>query len=77
MHTQTIYHNAIYHLQMKGNVPTKNKTNKALGRWVSTQRANYKKYKKGEWEKLPRMDRDQFERRIRRLEAIGFPWKAN
>ena len=61
-------------MNAKGNVPTKNKTNRALGRWVSTQRANYKKFNRGESHNQPRMDREEFERRIRRLDAIGFTW---
>ena len=59
---------------MKGNVPTKNKTNRALGRWISTQRANYKKFKKGECTPNRRTDWEEMERRIQRLEAIGFVW---
>jgi hypothetical protein len=59
---------------MKGNVPTKNKSNRALGRWVSTQRSNYKNLKKGESPKHPRMNRQELERRIRRLNGIGFAW---
>eukprot|EP00535_Pseudo-nitzschia_heimii_P007334 CAMPEP_0197179274 /NCGR_PEP_ID=MMETSP1423-20130617/4287_1 /TAXON_ID=476441 /ORGANISM="Pseudo-nitzschia heimii, Strain UNC1101" /LENGTH=511 /DNA_ID=CAMNT_0042629165 /DNA_START=407 /DNA_END=1942 /DNA_ORIENTATION=- len=56
------------------NVPTKNKANRALGRWVSTQRANYKKSSNGESHQQPRMDCVEFTRRIRRLDAIGFTW---
>jgi hypothetical protein len=57
-----------------GNVPTKNKTNKALGRWVSTQRSNYKKYCKGEGTLRPKTENDEMDRRIRMLNAIGFNW---
>ena len=49
-------------------VPTKYKENTALGRWVSTQRAEYKKYQEGQ-EKTS-MNEDK----IRRLEEIGFAW---
>lgn len=59
---------------MQGNVPTKKRSNRALGRWVSTQRSNYKKFKNGESPKHPRMDRQELERRIRRLDGIGFAW---
>ncbi|KAG7352759.1 helicase domain protein [Nitzschia inconspicua] len=55
-------------------VPTKNKKNRALGRWVSTQRSNYKKYKKGVGTLRPKTDEEEMERRIRCLEGIGFKW---
>ena len=48
-------------------VPTKYKEDTALGRWVSTQRAEYKKYSEGD---LSAMTIDK----IRRLEAVGFAW---
>jgi len=48
-------------------VPTKYKENSALGRWISTQRAEYKKYCEGE---KSNMTADK----IRRLESIGFAW---
>jgi len=48
-------------------VPTKYKQNTALGRWVSTQRAEYKKYCEGE---KSNMTPDK----IRRLEEVGFAW---
>lgn len=57
-----------------GDVPTKNKKNRALGRWVSTQRSNYKKYKLGTGMLRPKTDEDEMERRIRCLEGIGFKW---
>ena len=60
----------LYH-EHQANVPTKNKTNRALGRWVSSQRANYKAWKEGEY---GRIDPEEIERRIKRLEAIGFAW---
>ncbi|KAL7531259.1 hypothetical protein ACHAXR_003939 [Thalassiosira sp. AJA248-18] len=49
-------------------VPTKYKDNTALGRWVSTQRAEYKKYQ--ERQARTAMNADK----IRRLESIGFAW---
>merc|ERR1712087_293637 len=49
-------------------VPTKYKENTALGRWVSTQRSEYKKYREGK--KRTSMNPDK----IRRLESIGFAW---
>lgn len=49
-------------------VPTKYKENTALGRWVSTQRAEYKKYQEGQAKTSMNADK------IRRLESIGFAW---
>eukprot|EP00585_Thalassiosira_rotula_P004067 CAMPEP_0196141100 /NCGR_PEP_ID=MMETSP0910-20130528/8772_1 /TAXON_ID=49265 /ORGANISM="Thalassiosira rotula, Strain GSO102" /LENGTH=745 /DNA_ID=CAMNT_0041402137 /DNA_START=124 /DNA_END=2361 /DNA_ORIENTATION=- len=49
-------------------VPTKYKDNTALGRWVSTQRAEYKKYQEGQAKTSMNTDK------IRRLESIGFAW---
>lgn len=48
-------------------VPTKFKEDTALGRWVSTQRSEYKKYTEGE----PTAMTDE---KIKRLEKIGFAW---
>eukprot|EP00985_Skeletonema_marinoi_P016979 scaffold9241_cov135-Skeletonema_marinoi.AAC.2 len=48
-------------------VPTKYKENTALGRWVSTQRAEYKTFCKGEKSSLTA-------EKIRRLDSIGFAW---
>mmetsp|Transcript_26190 Transcript_26190/g.53347 ORF Transcript_26190/g.53347 Transcript_26190/m.53347 type:complete len:548 (-) Transcript_26190:377-2020(-) len=48
--------------------PTKYKENTALGRWVSSQRAEYKKFCEGDLKTS--MNRDK----IRRLESIGFAW---
>ena len=59
---------------LAGNVPTKNKSNKALGRWVSTQRSNYKKFKKSGSIAQSRMDREEMEKRIRKLNGISFTW---
>ena len=53
-------------------VPTKFKENRALGRWVSTQRNMYKKYReKGTFNNL---DTIEVLRRIRLLERLGFSW---
>lgn len=48
-------------------VPTKFKENTALGRWVSTQRAEYKKFCNGQKSSLTNS-------KIRRLDSIGFAW---
>jgi hypothetical protein len=53
----------------EGNVPTKNKENRALGRWVSTQRSMYKKYQEDDIN-----DVEVWSRRIRRLNGIAFSW---
>ena len=57
----------ITHIKQQCHVPTKYKQNTALGRWVSTQRAEYKKYCEGE---KSNMTSDK----IRRLEEVGFAW---
>jgi Helicase associated domain len=57
-------------LFVSGNVPTKSKKNRALGRWVSTQRAMHKSYMEGRCSKG--VSRDEIERRIARLEELGF-----
>jgi hypothetical protein len=49
-------------------VPTKYKANTALGRWVSTQRAEYKKYSEGITKTTMTAEK------VRRLEGIGFAW---
>jgi hypothetical protein len=49
-------------------VPTKYKENTALGRWVSTQRSEYKKFCDGDDKTSMNADK------IRRLESIGFAW---
>ena len=49
-------------------VPTKYKENTALGRWVSTQRSEYKKFCEGDEKTSMTADK------IRRLESIGFAW---
>ena len=48
-------------------VPTKFKENTALGRWVSTQRAEYKKFCNGQKSSLNNEN-------IRWLDSIGFAW---
>jgi hypothetical protein len=48
-------------------VPTKYKENTALGRWVSTQRAEYKKHCEGQKSHMTA-------EKIRRLESVGFAW---
>jgi Helicase associated domain len=53
-----------------GNVPTKCKKNRALGRWVSTQRAMYKNYMGGRSSRG--IAKDEIVRRIARLEELGF-----
>jgi hypothetical protein len=58
-----------------GNVPTKNQNNRALGRWVSTQRSNYKKFQRGRGGSLrPKTDDEEMQHRINRLNGIGFIW---
>lgn len=52
-----------------GNVPTKNRDNRALGRWVSTQRSMFKKFQEGDIN-----DIEVWNRRIRRLNGINFSW---
>lgn len=49
-------------------VPTKYKENTALGRWVSTQRSEYKKFCEGDTKTSMNAEK------IRRLEGIGFAW---
>jgi len=49
-------------------VPTKYKANTALGRWVSTQRAEYKRYSEGNTKTTMTAEK------VRRLEGIGFAW---
>jgi Helicase associated domain len=48
-------------------VPTKYAANPALGRWVSTQRSQYKLYRSGAKTQMT-------EHRMRQLGAIGFRW---
>lgn len=62
------------YLREKGdaNVPTKYVENRALGRWVSTQRNMYKKYHAGaSFNSLPPAE---LERRIVLLDQLGFSW---
>ena len=51
------------------NVPTKYRVDTALGRWVSTQRKQYKEMKAGKRTLLT-------QERAQRLEALGFRWNA-
>lgn len=62
--------NLIEYKKMHGhcNVPTKFKKNTSLGRWVSTQRKQYKEMKAGSPETLMTPERAE------KLEAIGFRW---
>lgn len=62
------------YVKQKGdpNVPTKYKGNRALGRWVSTQRNMYKRYTSGGVFKNLRPD--EIVRRIKLLEELGFVW---
>ena len=50
-----------------GNVPTKHKENRALGRWVSTQRSAYKRMLVGE-------ECCMTQERVERLNELGFSW---
>lgn len=50
-------------------VPTKSKENPALGRWVSTQRSQYKRWKGEE-------DSSMTQDRADKLDAIGFVWSV-
>lgn len=47
-------------------------SNKALGRWVSTQRAVYKQFQKTGVTAHP----EEMKRRINRLDRIGFSWSV-
>ena len=59
-----------YHAQNgHSNVPTKYREDTALGRWVSTQRKQYKEMKNGQRTLMT-------EERARRLERLGFKWNA-
>ena len=51
------------------NVPTKYTVDTSLGRWVSTQRKQYKEMTEGKRSLLT-------EERARKLTAIGFKWNA-
>lgn len=55
-------------INLQCHVPTKYKANTALGRWVSTQRAEYKKFCEGDEKSSMTTEK------IRRLEEIGFAW---
>jgi len=51
----------------KGLVPTKYEKMPALGRWVSTQRAQYKIYLEGK-------ESPMTQERVDKLSALGFTW---
>jgi Helicase associated domain len=57
-------------LPSAGDVPTKCRDNQALGRWVSTQRSNYKEFMEG-----TDTSKQMTEERIARLESVGFKWR--
>jgi Helicase associated domain len=50
------------------NVPTKYSQNPALGRWVSTQRSEFKKFQQGRSKHMSR-------EKVDKLTAIGFKWE--
>jgi hypothetical protein len=64
------FHELIEYFAREGhsNVPTKFTDNPALGRWVSTQRSQYKMFKNNE---ESQMTQD----RIERLESLSFKWR--
>jgi hypothetical protein len=59
-----------YH-SLHGNcmVPTKYATNPALGRWVSTQRSQYKSY-------IDKLPTQMTKLRYEKLMTLGFKWNA-
>jgi hypothetical protein len=59
----------LYHIFLvSGNVPTKHSSNRALGRWVSTQRSQHKKHQRG----VPcHLTQD----RIDKLDELDFIWR--
>ena len=64
------YHELCQFKERHGNcdVPTKYTPNPALGRWVSTQRSEYKKFLKGSSKLMTRQ-------KIASLNRIGFKWE--
>ena len=60
------------HEKGDANVPTKYAANRALGRWVSTQRNMYKKYHGGA--SFNSLLPAEIERRIELLNQLGFIW---
>jgi hypothetical protein len=56
-------------------VPTKYPDNRALGRWVSTQRNMYKKFHTGE--KCNSLSRDEMQRRLTLLNSVEFSWRMD
>jgi hypothetical protein len=65
-------HPFLFLIPTLGNVPTKCKKNRALGRWVSTQRAMYKTHQEGAIVGKDGSHSQENERRIARLEELGF-----
>ena len=59
-------------INTKGDVKVRSRIEPQLGRWVTTQRHEYKKYKEG---KKTLVECSLMEKRIARLESIGFKWK--
>lgn len=68
------YNELQQYMREKGdaNVPTKYVENRALGRWVSTQRNMYKKYHGGA--SFNSLLPSEIERRIQLLNQLGFIW---
>lgn len=64
------YHELFQFKERHGNcdVPTKYTPNPALGRWVSTQRSEYKKFLKGSSKLMTRQ-------KVALLNRIGFKWE--
>ncbi|GKY91403.1 hypothetical protein MPSEU_000112600 [Mayamaea pseudoterrestris] len=58
-----------YHTTHHSNVPTKYAQNRALGRWVSTQRLSYRLYSQGQLSSMT-------PERVRLLEELSFVWDA-
>lgn len=56
-------------------VPTKYPDNRALGRWVSTQRNMYKKYHSGG--RFNNLSTEEIERRIALLQSLRFSWNMS
>ena len=54
-----------------GNVPTKSRSHPSLGRWVTTQRSNYKKF---HGNKVIIVKEREWKRRMALLDKIEFSW---
>lgn len=59
---------AFYRHHLHCDVPTKFGENRALGRWVSTQRSEFKKYQQGRSKQMTR-------ERIDKLNQLNFKWE--